>query len=95
LNRIGSAFGVILTRDTLLAPLQSADDGLGPRQFGVGPHDGSPPVNYFPYISDMNIKRFRNLLETPVDETERRTIERLLTEEKAKAALQASEPKKE
>jgi hypothetical protein len=42
-----------------------------------------------------NIKRFQNLLETSVDETERRTIQRLLVEEKAKAALQASEPKKE
>jgi hypothetical protein len=52
-------------------------------------------MNYFPYVRDMNIKRFRNLLETSVDETERRTIERLLTEEKAKAALQASVPKKE
>jgi hypothetical protein len=43
----------------------------------------------------MNIKRFQNLLETSVDETERRMIESLLTEEKAKAALQASEPKEE
>jgi hypothetical protein len=42
-----------------------------------------------------NIKRFQNLLETSVDETERRTIQRLLVEEKAKAALQASEPKEE
>lgn len=51
-------------------------------------------MNYFPYITDMNIKRFQNLLETSVDETERQTIERLLTKEKAKAALQTSEPKK-
>jgi hypothetical protein len=50
-------------------------------------------MNYFPYVTDMNIKRFQNLLETSVDETE--TIQRLLTEEKAKAALQASEPRKE
>jgi hypothetical protein len=53
------------------------------------------PMNYFPYVIHMNIKRFQNLLETSVDETERRMIQRLLTEEKAKAALQASEPRKE
>jgi len=35
----------------------------------------------FFYATDSNIKRFRNLLETSVDETERRTIQRLLTEE--------------
>jgi hypothetical protein len=52
-------------------------------------------MNYFSYATDMNIKRFRNLLETSVDERERRTIQRLLTEERAKAALQASERKKE
>jgi hypothetical protein len=52
-------------------------------------------MNYFPYITDMNIKRFQNLLETSVDETERQTIESLLTEEKVRAALQASESKKE
>jgi hypothetical protein len=38
----------------------------------------------FFYATDSNIKRFRNLLETSVDETERRTIQRLLTEEVAK-----------
>jgi hypothetical protein len=26
-------------------------------------------VNYFPYVRDMNIKRFQNLLENSVDET--------------------------
>jgi hypothetical protein len=51
-------------------------------------------MNYFSYARDMNIKRFQNLLETSVDETERQMIERLLTEEKAKDASQASEPKK-
>jgi len=35
----------------------------------------------FFYATDSNIKRFRNLLETSVDETERRTIQRLLTED--------------
>ena len=43
----------------------------------------------------IDIKRFQNLLETSVDDTERQTIEKLLTEEKAKAASQASEPKKD
>jgi hypothetical protein len=61
----------------------------------VDPHDGRPPMNYFPYVIDMNIRRFQNLLETSVDEIERGTIERLLTEEKARAALQVSKPKKE
>jgi hypothetical protein len=43
-------------------------------------------MNDFSYVSDANIKRFRNLLETSVDETERRAIQRLLTEEVAKAS---------
>ena len=38
-------------------------------------------MNDWSYATDLNIKRFRNLLETSVDETERRTIQRLLTEE--------------
>jgi hypothetical protein len=38
-------------------------------------------MNDFSYATDSNIKRFRNLLETSVDETERRTIQRLLTQE--------------
>ena len=36
--------------------------------------------------ADANIKRFRNLLETSVDETERRMIQKLLTAELAKVA---------
>jgi hypothetical protein len=51
-------------------------------------------MNYFSYATEMNIKRFQNLLETSVDETERRTIQRLLTEEKAKATLEASKATK-
>jgi len=43
-------------------------------------------------VVNSNIRRFQNLLETSVDDTERQTLERLLTEEKARAALQASEP---
>jgi hypothetical protein len=42
----------------------------------------------------VDIRRFQNLLATSVDQTERQTIERLLADEKAKAAS-ASEPKKE
>ncbi len=49
----------------------------------------------FLYATDMNIKRFQNLLETSVGEPERRTIKRLLTEEIARAAQQESEPKTE
>jgi hypothetical protein len=48
-------------------------------------------MNDFSYATDSNIKRFRNLLETSVDETERRMIQRLLAEERTKAELQASE----
>ena len=51
-------------------------------------------MNYFSYATYMNINRFQNLLETSVDEIKRQTIQRLLIEEKAKAALQASEPTK-
>jgi hypothetical protein len=43
-------------------------------------------MNDFSYAADANIKRFQNLLETSLDETERQTIQRLLTEELAKAA---------
>ena len=50
-------------------------------------------MNDFFYAINANIKRFQNLQETSIDETERQTIQRLLTEEKAKVALQASEAK--
>jgi hypothetical protein len=52
-------------------------------------------MHYRAYAVNTNIKRFQNLLETSVDDTERKTIQRLLAEEKAKVALQTSEPKKE
>jgi len=39
------------------------------------------------YVRDLNIKRYRNLLETSVDETERQTIQKLLTEEQTKRCL--------
>ena len=48
----------------------------------------------FSYATDANIKRFQNLLETSVDATERKILQRLLEEEKAKAVLQAPEPEK-
>lgn len=41
-------------------------------------------MNDFSYATDANIKRYRNLLKSAVDETERRTIQGLLTEEVAK-----------
>ena len=44
---------------------------------------------------DVNIKRFQNLLDTSVDETERKTIQGLLEEEKAKSVLRGSDRKKE
>jgi hypothetical protein len=50
-------------------------------------------MNDFSYATNANIKRFQDLLETSVDESERQTIQRLLTEEKATAALQSSESK--
>lgn len=50
-------------------------------------------MNEFSYAID--IKRFQNLLHTSADDSERRTIERLLAEEKAKAESQASEPNKD
>jgi hypothetical protein len=53
------------------------------------------PMNSFSYAVECNIKRFQNLLETSVDETERRMIQRLLAEERTKAELQASEPNEE
>lgn len=43
----------------------------------------------------IDIKRLQNLLQTSVDDTERRTIQRLLTEEKAKSPLRASERENE
>ena len=52
-------------------------------------------MNSFVYATDLNIKRFQNMLDTSVDETARRTIQHLLSEEKAKAGQQASKPKTE
>ena len=37
------------------------------------------------YVTDTNIKRFRKLLETSINEPVRRTIQTLLIEELAKA----------
>lgn len=50
-------------------------------------------MNFFAYAAAANIKRFQNLLITSVDTIERLTIQRLLSEEKAKALLLAREPK--
>ena len=46
----------------------------------------------FAYAIDANIKRFQNLLDTSVDMIERRTIERLLVEERAKAEFRPEPP---
>jgi len=53
-------------------------------------------MNDFAYVIDINIKRFQDLLETSVSETERQTIQKLLVEEKErKIALQAGDVKKQ
>jgi hypothetical protein len=44
-------------------------------------------MNDFSYVTDANVKRFRNLLETSLNDIERQAIQRMLTEELAKAAL--------
>jgi hypothetical protein len=44
------------------------------------------------YASNMNIKRFQNLLDTSVDKTEREMLQRLLNEEKAAAERLAAKP---
>ena len=48
------------------------------------PRYGRLPMDQFEFVFSPNIKRYQNLLETSVDETERRTIQKLLTEEEAK-----------
>ena len=37
----------------------------------------------FSYATNINIKRFQNLLETSLDEPERQTIQKLLAEDSA------------
>jgi hypothetical protein len=44
------------------------------------------------FVIAQNILRYRNLLQTLVDETERQTIQNLLDEEEAKQALHALAP---
>lgn len=43
-------------------------------------------------IAELNIEHFTRLLETPLDDQTRQTVERLLAEEKAKLAA-LSDPK--
>ena len=45
---------------------------------------GDYQMDQFEFVYSPNIKRYQNLLETSVDETERRIIQKLLTEEEAK-----------
>ena len=52
-------------------------------------------MTYFSYATNLDIKRFQNLLDTSIDATERQVLQRLLAEEKAKAARQASVREKE
>lgn len=49
-------------------------------------------MNAFIYANDINIRRFEDLLESSTDENERKIIQVLLAEEKARMELQASEP---
>ena len=50
-------------------------------------------MNNFSHGTD--IKRLQNLLETSIDDAERQRIQILLSNEKTKAALHTSEPKRE
>jgi len=50
-------------------------------------------MEQFEFVNELNIKRFQNLLETSLSHPERRIIQQLLIEEKAKQALRASKPK--
>jgi hypothetical protein len=43
-------------------------------------------------VVNSNIKRLQNLLETSTNDAERLTIEKLLTKEKLRCGLQASNP---
>jgi hypothetical protein len=43
-------------------------------------------MDQFEFVNELNIKRFQNLLETSVDDVERKIIQKLLTEEEAKQA---------
>ena len=48
-------------------------------------------MNFFLDAPNRNIKRLQNLLDTSVDATERRTLQKLLAEEKAKVERQAGQ----
>ena len=39
------------------------------------------------FVDVLTLKRYQNLLEISADETERRTIQKMITEEEAKQAL--------
>jgi hypothetical protein len=43
-------------------------------------------------VSNSNIQRYQNLLETSVNDAERVTLQNLLAEEKLKGSLQAPKP---
>lgn len=66
---------------------------VDPHHFWICPDAELFCMNYFSHSID--IKRFQNLLDTSVDEAERQTIQRLLTNETDNAALEAPEAKKD
>ena len=49
-------------------------------------------MNIQSYAKEANIKRFQNLLETSVDDSERQILQKLLAEEKEKSEMLAPEP---
>jgi len=52
-------------------------------------------MTLFIYARETNIRRYQTLLETACDETERRTIQGLLAEERANAASPPAVPVKD
>jgi hypothetical protein len=47
------------------------------------------------FVNKLNIQRFQNLLGTSLNDSERRIIQKLLIEEKAKQGSSGSKPKSE
>jgi len=50
-------------------------------------------MDQFEFARSENIKRYRSLLETSVDETKRHTIQKLLATEEGTQPLQTTVPK--
>ncbi|MDO8875021.1 MAG: hypothetical protein Q8M24_06935 [Pseudolabrys sp.] len=47
-------------------------------------------MNIESFATEANIRRFQNLLETSVDDSERQVLQKLLAEEQAKSEMRAS-----